>query len=332
MISIIVPVYNTDKYLERCVNSLLAQTYKNIEIILVDDGSKDNPPKICDEYLKLDSRVRVIHKENSGVSAARNLGILKSKGKYIMFCDSDDYVSPFWCESMLMLIERANIDLGICRYARVLERQNELIFENKDSNKDIKYLKKNRFFELYLSELINMPWNKIYKAEIIKAHNLKMNEDIEYNEDLLFVMEYIKCMKGNFALSNQVLNYYSQGIQGSLTNKYIDNLWEIKKEVFKNMESTLSICGISMHEIKEEYYTKWLWAILCCNTQSADDLSFKKKYLINRAILKSDECKIAFKYASFRDYNSIFSFLLRTRVYLFVLCFEKLLQIKKKLL
>ena len=135
-------------------------------------------------------------------------------------------------------------------------------------------------------------------------------------------------MKGNFALSNQVLNYYSQGIQGSLTNKYIDNLWEIKKEVFKNMESTLSICGISMHEIKEEYYTKWLWAILCCNTQSADDLSFKKKYLIN----KSDECKIAFKYASFRDYNSIFSFLLRTRVYLFVLSFEKLLQIKKKLL
>ena len=92
LISIIVPVYKVEKYIDRCVESIINQTYKNIEIILVDDGSPDNCPKICDEWAKKDKRIRVIHKENRGVSSARNVGIDVAKGKYIGFVDSDDYI------------------------------------------------------------------------------------------------------------------------------------------------------------------------------------------------------------------------------------------------
>lgn len=105
-ISIIVPVYNVEKYLPRCIDSILAQTFTNFELILVDDGSPDNCGAICDEYAQKDSRVVVIHKENQGVSSARNRGLDVAQGKYIMFCDSDDKVDARWCELLHKAITR----------------------------------------------------------------------------------------------------------------------------------------------------------------------------------------------------------------------------------
>lgn len=104
-ISIIVPVYNVEPYLRRCVDSILAQTLTDFELILVDDGSPDGCPAICDEYAEKDSRVHVIHKENGGVSSARNTGMAVAEGKYFLFCDSDDYVSPQWCETLYVAAE-----------------------------------------------------------------------------------------------------------------------------------------------------------------------------------------------------------------------------------
>ena len=99
-ISIIVPVFKAETFINRCVDSILAQSFSNFELILIDDGSPDKCPEICDEYSKKDKRIRVIHKTNAGVSAARNTGIKVAKGKWLMFCDSDDYVSSNWCEKM----------------------------------------------------------------------------------------------------------------------------------------------------------------------------------------------------------------------------------------
>ena len=113
-ISIIVPVYNTEKYLHRCIDSILAQTFTDFELILVDDGSSDNSPKICDEYAEKDKRVRVIHQENGGVSRARNIGIDNSCGTYLMFCDSDDYVDKRFCEVMHKCATEYPDDCIIC--------------------------------------------------------------------------------------------------------------------------------------------------------------------------------------------------------------------------
>ena len=114
MVSIIVPIYNVEQYISKCIESILAQTYRDFELILVDDGSPDNCGKICDEYAKQDSRVHVIHQENKGVSAARNAGISLAKGEYIMLVDSDDFITENMLEKMHDCIAESGSDIVIC--------------------------------------------------------------------------------------------------------------------------------------------------------------------------------------------------------------------------
>ena len=113
-ISIIIPVYNVEKYLNKCLNSVIEQTYKNIEVILIDDGSTDNSGKICDEYAKNDIRIKIIHQQNGGVSTARNNGLEHATGKYITFVDSDDYIEKEMIETMAKKIMKKNADIVIC--------------------------------------------------------------------------------------------------------------------------------------------------------------------------------------------------------------------------
>jgi len=114
LISIIVPVYNSQSFLNECVDSILAQTHQNIEVILVDDGSIDQTGFICDEYARLDARVVVVHKSNGGVSAARNTGLDKAQGEYILFVDADDYIDPDMCQTLLIRILEKNADIAVC--------------------------------------------------------------------------------------------------------------------------------------------------------------------------------------------------------------------------
>lgn len=123
MISVIIPVYNVEEYLERCVNSVLKQTYNDLEIILVDDGSTDNSGKICDELKNKDDRIIVIHKENQGLSASRNIGIEKATGEYITFVDSDDYILEDMYETLYKNLIRNDADISMCKYQYVKEQQ-----------------------------------------------------------------------------------------------------------------------------------------------------------------------------------------------------------------
>ena len=114
LISIIVPVYKVEKYLDKCINSIVSQTYKNLEVILVDDGSPDSCGKMCDEWTKKDTRIKVIHKENGGLSDARNFGLDCAKGKYIQFVDSDDYIEKDMIEFLYKNLKENNADISIC--------------------------------------------------------------------------------------------------------------------------------------------------------------------------------------------------------------------------
>ena len=119
LISIIIPVYNTAKYLPRCLDSVLKQTYQNLEIIVVDDGSTDNSPKIIKEYATKDNRIKVIHQKNAGLSAARNTGITKATGKYISFVDSDDEISHNMIKKLFDVLQRNNTDISVCSFKEV---------------------------------------------------------------------------------------------------------------------------------------------------------------------------------------------------------------------
>lgn len=169
LISIIIPVYNVEKYIKDCVNSILKQTYTNLEIILIDDGSTDTSGQICDDYACKDSRINVIHKANGGLSEARNVGIDIAKGEYITFIDSDDYVFPSFIEYLHDLISRNNADISVCQpinvdeYNKALSKGGEQIDKVVKGNYDC--------MEEYLSgnAIDTVAWRKLYKSDLFKS-------------------------------------------------------------------------------------------------------------------------------------------------------------------
>ena len=179
LISIIIPVYKVEKYLEKCIESVLKQTYTNLQIILVDDGSPDNCGKICDEYAKKDSRIEVIHKANGGLSDARNVGINRANGRYIGFVDSDDYIKEDMYEKLINLIKEYNADVSICNLYDVIDGKEYV--RNKD-NGIHEYSRIDILKEILLDKNIqSYAWNKLYKKELfdeIKYPIGKKYEDI----------------------------------------------------------------------------------------------------------------------------------------------------------
>ena len=199
-ISIIVPIYNAEKYLKTCVDSLINQTKKELEFILVNDGSTDSSEKIIKSYS--DKRIKYYKNKNQGIGKTRNFGINKAKGKYIMFLDSDDYLDINACKELFEKAEEENLDLVINNFYRVDEvtkTQEEVIIEPFKNTT----LKDNK--ELLLN--INLaPWNKLYKTTLLKDNNIKFVEDLKY-EDAPFVVETIDKAK-KIGHINKFLNYY----------------------------------------------------------------------------------------------------------------------------
>ena len=199
LISIIVPVYNVEKYLPKCVESLLAQTYSNLEIILVDDGSVDASGQICDTYAAKDSRVRVIHQPNAGVSAARNAGLKAARGEYIGFVDADDWVEPDMYEYLYGLISKENAHLAMCNF---------YTFTDSDCKPVIQI---SADYAMYpLTSIFDFPswiylWNKLFKKSTLGDQ--LFNSQVSYGEDSSFIFECIK-KQGLLSVGNQPKYYY----------------------------------------------------------------------------------------------------------------------------
>lgn len=184
-ISVIVPIYKVEAYLDRCVKSIEGQTYEALEIILVDDGSPDNCPAMCDAWAAKDERIRVIHKKNGGLSDARNAGIEASKGDYLLFVDSDDYIEPVMCEKMLLAAEGAQADIAVCNfyweYSDHREMQKSLGISGRIISKD------NILDDYFSSNKVTMTvaWNKLYRRELFFTP-----EHIRYPKGLLHEDEF----------------------------------------------------------------------------------------------------------------------------------------------
>lgn len=167
LISVIIPVYNVEEYLCRCVDSVLDQTYRNTEILLVDDGSPDNCPAICDEYARQDARVRVLHQENKGLSGARNAGIDVAKGQWLAFVDSDDYLAPDFLERLLEACERTGSDLSVCRWEYVRGEK----IPGRGTGETRVYTGREMLANLYLPDgaYFVVAWNKLYRRELFEG-------------------------------------------------------------------------------------------------------------------------------------------------------------------
>ena len=262
LISIIVPIYKVEKYLEKCLNSIINQTYKNIEIILIDDGSPDNCGKICDEYAKKDSRIKVIHQENKGISAARNIGIDKSIGKYLMFVDSDDYIEETMAEHLYTNLKEYNADLSVCSLYCIINNK----VTRKTKKDEIKILSNyNAIKNSYTIDTIsNVPWNKLYKKELF--NNIKFPEG-RIAEDLATMYLILdKC--NSVVFSTKPLYYYirrADSITGKNSEKFhkdklqghIEKYYFIKNKYPKMIENykytIINILSNSKESSKELY-------------------------------------------------------------------------------
>jgi glycosyltransferase involved in cell wall biosynthesis len=245
-VSVIVPVYNSETFLLKCIDSILEQTHHNIELILVNDGSTDNSGEICNNYAEKDARVRVIHQENMGVSAARNTGICHATGDYLQFVDSDDFIDKNMTEILVNAIEKNSAAVAICGYKRI-DSSTGVCIQNCYSSKTGFYSFKellNIFDYLYLKWLINSPCNKIYRTQIIRDNYIFYRKGIELGEDLLFNLDVIQ-KSTSFEIIPECPYNYVKNNNGTLTSKGRKNLYEIQKMLFENI--------ISLYEDRESY-------------------------------------------------------------------------------
>lgn len=240
MVSIIVPVYNSEEYLHKCVNSILKQTYINIQVILVDDGSTDKSPEICDYFTKIDNRVEVIHKKNEGVSVARNQGIKAAMGECILFVDSDDYIDAKMVSSLLLVYENEDSDLILCEnyYFDDIDEQyipfrNSPVKRNVDSEKFMEIVP-----SLHNTMHFQVLWNKLFKTNIIKKHDICFNKNISLGEDILFIVDYISFCKSFYLLAEPL--YYYRNNPNSITKKYYENYYELQKYLYDKISFYLS--------------------------------------------------------------------------------------------
>ena len=288
MISVIVPVYNCETYIKKCVESILAQSYKDFELLLVDDGSKDASGEICDALAKNDDRVKVIHKANEGAGKARNDGINAAKGEFIAFVDADDFVSPFYLQTLFDALQENNADIAMCEYERVYDEE---ICWQKPQPKNIEIFDEKNKFDVYLNPKYGVgPICKLVKTQIVKNNlfsNHKVGEDARTTPKWLF-----EAKKVVFVSTNLYAYYFNPK---SITNT--DN-YEL---YFGHLEARAEIIDyftqISQNKIIAYQHKLLLFLLflsLSQNERKFSDKEYKKSY------------KNALKTAKNIIYNSIY--------------------------
>lgn len=214
LVSVIVPVYNTEKYLSECIESILRQSYFDIELLLVDDGSPDNSGKICDYYATIDKRVRVIHQSNQGVSRARNAALHTAQGKWVTFVDSDDTINTDYIENLVStnpLFDKWT--LAVSGATRIDRNTNICRWKQEFVNRTISItsLSKEDWQLLDSILLFGTTWGKLYNLGIIRTNGIKFDERLSLNEDQLFFFKYLKYVNIIVSNDNVGYNYYTDG-------------------------------------------------------------------------------------------------------------------------
>ena len=238
-VSIIIPIYNTEKYLKACLDSVKNQTHQNLEIILVDDGSTDDSGKIADTFAKSDQRVKVIHQKNAGQSAARNRGLKIATGDFISFIDSDDKVDKTFIEKLLAPYQDANTSITVCG------RHYEMLRQKYRKTVYISYIRPRRKHEskkayiLYLLTIDGRMYSaidKLFRAPLAKK--LKFNESINFSEDTNYVLDYLSKAKGEIHFVREPLYIYNFGTEGSTIRKS-SIIWSNWQAAYQNLKSCL---------------------------------------------------------------------------------------------
>lgn len=333
LISIIVPVYNKKIYIKSCIESILRQTYKNIEVILVDDGSTDGSDAICDTYNGIENKVYVYHKLNSGVSNTRNFGVSKAHGQFICFVDADDSIANNYVEKLYEKLVQEKVDIVICSVKEVYYENGKKV---KEINKILNEQKGNilnDLEQLYYNKNFYMGgiYLKIYKSDIIKNNNLKFREDLNFGEDYIFNLEYFKLINNYCTIPDLLYTYKiypkTENAKERLNKNRIENerkILQITQQYIKsnnlqvNMlySESIRIIEVFFHILNEDKNIKFF-----------EKLSFFNKVL--KELNVSQIIKIKDAKSGFKRKILIFSILKELNTLLFLLMYFKYVILRK---
>lgn len=303
-ISIIVPIYKIEKrLLTDCIDSLCKQTSKNIEIVLVDDGSPDECGRICDEYGSYDSRIKVIHTENKGVSNARNEGIRNSTGRYIMFVDGDDYLELDACEKCLSKMETTNADLLLFKvFKDNLTTNNlnikDLILTDKDSIEEVR-LSVMSHVELYPGFISGSPCMKLYKRDVIIDNKLQFVVGLKKCQDRVFTFDYYSKVNSIVFMDYQGYHYIFN--ENSVTNKYNPNITDILKKARYEFKKRINKNNKQYQEAYDMLCARFLGEILHLDVFNAqNDINFVNRVERVKRLIKDKDYFHAIKHANLK--------------------------------
>lgn len=294
-ISVITPVYKVEKYLNKCIDSILNQTFADFELIIVDDGSPDSCGNIADEYEKKDKRVKVIHKENGGAPSARNAGIKIAKGDYFYFPDSDDWLESDYLETLYALAEKTHAQLVISGYTMEYyeggENQSYMVTVPEQH-----YLSKsevrNNLHKYFDNMMVAVPWNKLYRADYITGRRI-LFPDLKW-DDLHFNMEVIKDIE-SVAISSSSGYHFFRSRQGSETTTVFDGmLYKKRKEQFEHIMDVYKHWNVNDTHVMAAIYGYYSSRLVQCVQEISISQASNKRGLI-REILDDDLSKKAIK-------------------------------------
>lgn len=310
-VSIIVPVYNVEKYLEKCIDSILNQTFHEFELILVDDGSNDLSGEICEKYKKNDFRIRVIHKKNGGLSSARNSGLSIAKGEYISFIDSDDYIDKDMISILYNNIIKNEADISICDYYEVYSNEKKIERVNCD-NVEVVMNNTEALNKIYEEKgwLYVVAWNKLYKKELFE--NIKFMEG-KIHEDEIIAHELLYNAK-RIVYTNKKLYYYLQrkdSIMGESFNiKKLDIIDALKYRAdFFHNKKIKNLQYKAEYEYLKKFFSLYYKAELCLKDYEVRLKSIKKGY--NKIFFRL----IKNPYYNFKEKMMMFIFFINPKMY-----------------
>lgn len=288
LISVIVPVYNVEKYLPQCINSILNQTITNLEIILVDDGSLDNSGKICDEFAKKDNRIIVIHKENNGLSSARNAGLEIAKGNYIGFVDSDDWLDENMYETLLKLIKDNDSDISCCKFFKTANSEEKIPVVDSEIIQSFNNIEglNNFYTDLYTQTVV--AWNKLYKRKLFD-NVIYPTGKIHEDEGTTYKLFY---KTNKITYTNKPMYYYRTTPNSITTRKFNKKRLDIIDVYDEKIKFIKNINNSAIYSKTLKWY---LFTLVNCYFECSENMEDNEKYLTS---IKEKISKI------YKDYSS----------------------------
>lgn len=308
-VSVVVPIYNGEAYIRSCVRAIQKQTYRNLEVILVNDGSADNSKAVCEDAIKGDARFRLINQENGGTARARNTGMDSASGAYIIFLDVDDEYSPEMIEKMVCVMEKQQVDMVACGFRFKVEAdggKNKDYFNERSWRASVYHgweEIRQDYISIWDADMFSTVWNKLFRLETIRRYGMRFREGHVYTEDRVFNRLFLSHTQSIAFIDRCFYNFIREH-SGSTTEQYRETLFEIRDQEYKEFRQHFKELGIWDEEAREYTSREFIERVAGCIEHvfhAGPKLTKYEKYQKIKDMINHRDVREAVKYARCRS-------------------------------